>query len=462
MDEGDLEIQKNTFSTICDVMAPVLMARRDGQDEITVRSAAIAFQAYETFPQNSRYPLVFYGIPALTDVTERSEEPIPPKAPAQEPTTISLDMKSDSDIFATAPIAQSPTVLVTQARETAAESPIIPTTEAAAQSSPITTSSSDAASEAPPAAISQLAEAAGHRLDGNANVVIEEGYNGRLFVRFKISADHAPLFPRGKALDESSMVVGTPICASTPKVLPETVVEPVTPTPKAVTEAVITEAILEPSTPTPAAIPEVVAPITITTTVTTTDSTLTELTSTPIIYEDEESPSREYMRGFIQRSKRAAENNVSPTRPALAPRSPNQGSPEKIASPEKPATPEKQASPQKVSTPTRRSSRLTNKAPKSSIPTPIRIDSRSGAGRARAVAPDVAQTTRANTRKNKGRAQYPAEVLAAMGEEGEKGSSSPVALPRGGKTVRWKSPVEESAPKRVTRSRAKKIAAARA
>jgi hypothetical protein len=154
--------------------------------------------------------------------------------------------------------------------------------------------------------------------------------------------------------------------------------------------------------------------------------------------------------------------------------SPNKPSPVKLASPKKnspePASPKKespkkQASPKKAAAPpTRRSSRLTNKAPKSSIPTPIRIDSRSGAGRVKAAAPDLTNVTRNNTKKNKGKALDPKAVLAAMQEAGP---SSPVATtvvsaPKGGKTVQWKTPVEEEPPKRVTRSRAKKIAAARA
>lgn len=76
----------------------------------------------------------------------------------------------------------------------------------------------------------------------------------------------------------------------------------------------------------------------------------------------------------------------------------------------------------------RRSSRLRNQkqptsAPKSSIPTAIKLGARSGAGRGgtvkRAAQTDLSSQTRENTRKNKGNADYPSEVLARQASESD-------------------------------------------
>lgn len=403
MDGADLDIVKNEFRSISKIMPIVEMAIAHERYEVDITLASIAYQAVDE-PQNTRVPLAWEGRPELSDISERTE-----------PRTISVDTRSDPDIFVTALEMSPPPV-----------SPVAPAADPAPISAPVTFAVPDlssttsslsslpdtptppasvvtpeiavsdisppviASSEAPaPAAVTQLAEAAGHYLDGNASsVVVEEGPNGRMFVRFKLSAEYAPLFPSASPKREEI-------------------------------------AILED--------------------------------------DDAESPSRAFMRDFIQRSKRKP----------LARRSPNQGSPAHQTSP-KPAL---QTSPQgslevpeetttkveanttertdeqeneSAQAPTRRSSRLKNKeATKSSIPTPIRVDSRSGAGRntVKSAAPDVIHQTRANTRKNKGKAQYPAEVIAQLGELAQAASNgSPVKglVKADGKTVRWREPIVEA------------------
>ncbi|GAB0133344.1 hypothetical protein EsDP_00001756 [Epichloe bromicola] len=119
---------------------------------------------------------------------------------------------------------------------------------------------------------------------------------------------------------------------------------------------------------------------------------------------------------------------------------------------------------------TRRSTRIRSQKPisgaaiKSSIPTAIKLGSRSDTGRlsstTRTDQQDLSHRTRMNTRKNKGNAEYPAQVLARYQEErlgdgvGE-GSSESESLGKpntGGKNVGWKSPLEarqEEKPKRA-------------
>ncbi|KAM0553949.1 hypothetical protein ACHAPJ_007021 [Fusarium lateritium] len=109
---------------------------------------------------------------------------------------------------------------------------------------------------------------------------------------------------------------------------------------------------------------------------------------------------------------------------------------------------------------TRRSTRLRGQdnesgAPKSSIPTPIKL-TRAGAGRnggavltssdSRTKEKELSNKTRANTRKNKGDAEYPAEVLAKFaaapveddsdGSQGSEGSANSQ-----GRRVGWKTPL---------------------
>ncbi|KNB01759.1 hypothetical protein FOXG_04921 [Fusarium oxysporum f. sp. lycopersici 4287] len=80
---------------------------------------------------------------------------------------------------------------------------------------------------------------------------------------------------------------------------------------------------------------------------------------------------------------------------------------------------------------TRRSSRLRSQehpssTPKSSLPTPIKLG-RAGAGRslpkkARSEEDELARKTRANTKRNMGNAEFPAEVLVRIADEAEKNS----------------------------------------
>ncbi|KAL7931961.1 hypothetical protein V8C35DRAFT_309017 [Trichoderma chlorosporum] len=125
----------------------------------------------------------------------------------------------------------------------------------------------------------------------------------------------------------------------------------------------------------------------------------------------------------------------------------------------------------------RRSSRLKAKPsaiPKSSIPAPTKV----GRGRppslplgsARNEQQDLVHQTRANTRRNKGNAEYPAQVLARHSEE-EDGDSSQQDEGEASKTLRgksviWKEPLasyqQEEKPKRGRPSAAAKEAKAKA
>ncbi|QPG98492.1 hypothetical protein C2857_007663 [Epichloe festucae Fl1] len=119
---------------------------------------------------------------------------------------------------------------------------------------------------------------------------------------------------------------------------------------------------------------------------------------------------------------------------------------------------------------TRRSTRIRSQKPisgaaiKSSIPTAIKLGSRPGTGRlnstTRTDQQDLSHKTRMNTRKNKGNAEYPAQVLARYQEERlgdgvSEGSSESESLGKpntGGKNVGWKSPLEarqEEKPKKA-------------
>ncbi|TFB01857.1 hypothetical protein CCMA1212_006542 [Trichoderma ghanense] len=117
----------------------------------------------------------------------------------------------------------------------------------------------------------------------------------------------------------------------------------------------------------------------------------------------------------------------------------------------------------------RRSTRLRNKPsaiPKSSIPTPVKVGRGrppTGAtlGSVRTEQQDLVHQTRANTRRNKGNAEYPAQFLARRSEEDEGGDAELAAgqrdeaeasTARRGKSVVWKEPLadfqEEEKPKR--------------
>ncbi|KAG5823289.1 hypothetical protein H9Q74_006608 [Fusarium xylarioides] len=103
---------------------------------------------------------------------------------------------------------------------------------------------------------------------------------------------------------------------------------------------------------------------------------------------------------------------------------------------------------------TRRSSRLRSQenpssAPKSSLPTPIKLG-RAGAGRslpkkARSEEDELARKTRANTKRNMGKAEFPAEVLVRIADEAEKNSDQgeESERPATGRRVGWNQPLEK-------------------
>ncbi|PTB75064.1 hypothetical protein M440DRAFT_1378979 [Trichoderma longibrachiatum ATCC 18648] len=130
---------------------------------------------------------------------------------------------------------------------------------------------------------------------------------------------------------------------------------------------------------------------------------------------------------------------------------------------------EPQEAPAAAAAASRRSTRLRNRPsaiPKSSIPTPVKVGHgrpSTGAtlGSVRTEQQDLVHQTRANTRRNKGNAEYPAQFLARRSEEGEGGEGELVAgqqdeaeasTARRGKSVVWKEPLadfqEEEKPKR--------------
>ncbi|EFY92103.1 hypothetical protein MAC_01704 [Metarhizium acridum CQMa 102] len=107
----------------------------------------------------------------------------------------------------------------------------------------------------------------------------------------------------------------------------------------------------------------------------------------------------------------------------------------------------------------RRSTRLRGQQPgytaKSSIPTPINLRGRSNSGRAgfnhtRNEEKELSNKTRKNTLKNRGNAEYPAQVLAKYQEQGLDEESSeenrdpegPTKGANGRKCVGWKTPLE--------------------
>ncbi|KJK94617.1 hypothetical protein H633G_01551 [Metarhizium anisopliae BRIP 53284] len=107
----------------------------------------------------------------------------------------------------------------------------------------------------------------------------------------------------------------------------------------------------------------------------------------------------------------------------------------------------------------RRSTRLRGQQPgytaKSSIPTPINLRGRPNSGRAgfnrtRSEEKEISNKTRKNTLKNRGNAEYPAQVLAryqekGLGEESGEASRDPEESTKGAngrKCVGWKTPLE--------------------
>ncbi|KAF4339299.1 hypothetical protein FBEOM_6713 [Fusarium beomiforme] len=120
---------------------------------------------------------------------------------------------------------------------------------------------------------------------------------------------------------------------------------------------------------------------------------------------------------------------------------------------------------------TRRSSRLrsqepTSSAPKSSLPTPIKL-SRAGAGRnggaklpkkARSEEDELARKTRANTKKNMGNAEFPADVLVRLAgqaeEDSDLGQESEGSA--SGRRVGWTEPLTKVQGAEPKKGRAKK------
>ncbi|KAK1243420.1 hypothetical protein MKX07_004048 [Trichoderma sp. CBMAI-0711] len=130
---------------------------------------------------------------------------------------------------------------------------------------------------------------------------------------------------------------------------------------------------------------------------------------------------------------------------------------------------EPQEAPAAAAAASRRSTRLRNRPsaiPKSSIPAPVKVGRGrppTGAtlGSVRTEQQDLVHQTRANTRRNKGNAEYPAQFLARLSEEDDGGDGELVAgqqdeaeasTARRGKSVVWKEPLadfqEEEKPKR--------------
>ncbi|KAF5633429.1 hypothetical protein F52700_6121 [Fusarium sp. NRRL 52700] len=115
---------------------------------------------------------------------------------------------------------------------------------------------------------------------------------------------------------------------------------------------------------------------------------------------------------------------------------------------------------------TRRSSRLRSQehpssAPKSSLPTPIKLG-RAGAGRslpkkARSEEDELARKTRANTKRNMGKAEFPAEVLVRIADEAEKNShhGEESERPASGRRVGWNQPLEKVQGEEPKKGRAK-------
>ncbi|KAI7769772.1 hypothetical protein LZL87_003262 [Fusarium oxysporum] len=115
---------------------------------------------------------------------------------------------------------------------------------------------------------------------------------------------------------------------------------------------------------------------------------------------------------------------------------------------------------------TRRSSRLRSQehpssTPKSSLPTPIKLG-RAGTGRslpkkARSEEDELARKTRANTKRNMGKAEFPAEVLVRIADEAEKNSDhgQESERPASGRRVGWNQPLEKVQGEEAKKGRAK-------
>lgn len=375
--------------------------------------------------------------------------------------------------------------------------------------------------------ISKLAQLANDQCGSHAKVVVEEGPNGKLAVRFKLSAEHATLFPipAKKAYDPSPLHDSThmsmsPLAFSTPapavpsKSLPDDTQDespgrsylrdfikrsrsaPANGSPQQPSASNVSSSLSSIST--------ISSPRSLT--ATSSPQRRTPLASagspksrTPLGEKSPNSPQKQLQEEKVASPKKRKledSENIAPESPVVA----IQATTKRvkrcvIATPEETPAPEMRAE-ESTRPPTRRSSRLRSQSkiepptkhdlltesslpmksaqpkkssrPKksdlpmksSSLPTPIKLNN--GRTRIRKVGiPDVAQLTRTNTRKNRGDAELPAQVLAKISAALESGLTEEEAAPtpRGatgtGKTVEWKEPLEEKAPRRL-RSRAKK------
>lgn len=265
----------------------------------------------------------------------------------------------------------------------------------------------------------------------------------------------------------------------------------------------------EPTTNAPAEDEQVSSP-TVTAAAITSPTTSTATTNAPVQDEpttDSVDADRQWMHDFIKRSQKTTSTEsgssipppVAPRQP-LGDRSPNRGSPlmkrkhedgnlgdesppkkVKVDEPKAAAAPKKgkrtrtarhkaELAIDMVDTPTqdtesslpadanpasppttRRSSRLrgqdnTSGAPKSSLPTPIKLN-RAGAGRGMAKKPrteeqELDRKTRSNTKKNMGDAESPAETLTRIKGQAEDDSDVSEGS-AGGRRVGWKDPLEK-------------------
>ncbi|KAK2592639.1 hypothetical protein QQS21_009666 [Conoideocrella luteorostrata] len=324
----------------------------------------------------------------------------------------------------------------------------------------------------PTAAVDILAGIAQGRCDDQAKVLVTEE-NGRLVVRFKLPTEYAYKFPNSQGVDESRFTVTPSIISSSPRITFDS-------------HQLNTAEDIE------------LAP------------------TTPEVKPDDDSPGRDYMIAFIKRtSKKRLSTTESgspianplkrtplgvkssnPTSPLKSPlrsplRSPLKSKRKAVSdSPsfgtqttkatepvlKKPRRADKPSSQKQDSDGTvnplctRRSTRLRSQkhAPpsKSSIPTAIKLGARTGSGRGdlnsttRSQQQDVSNQTRMNTRKNKGNAEYPAQVLAKYHEErlresSDGSSEGSTESDKGRKrVVGWKTPLEvrqEKKPKRAQR-----------
>ncbi|KAL3608747.1 hypothetical protein FPOAC2_03754 [Fusarium poae] len=107
------------------------------------------------------------------DQSTLHDQPATDEQPTDEQSIVEIDMRENPDIFGTNP-------------------------------------------SSPPAPIQSLSRMANDACNGLANVVVTEE-NGRLFVRFKLSAEHAHMFPASQGFEDNDLTFSPSALASTPK-----------------------------------------------------------------------------------------------------------------------------------------------------------------------------------------------------------------------------------------------------